>query len=58
MQRERDREMEKSKFRAEVNAKYEQKMESLREFQSSLQQQFSGYEMALRDRYEKVLLLF
>lgn len=56
MLRERDREMEKSKFRTEVNTKYEQKLESLREFQSALQQQFADYEMSLRNRYEKVVI--
>jgi hypothetical protein len=54
MLRERDREMDKAKYRAEVNAKYEQKLNSLHEFQATLQQQFADYETALRNRYEKV----
>lgn len=52
--RERDRELEKSKFKAEVNLKYEKKLESLREMQASLQLQFADYEASLRTRYEKV----
>lgn len=55
LNRERDREIEKSKFKAEVNAKYEKKLESLRETHASMQQQFAEYEIALCARYEKVL---
>ena len=54
MLRERARELDKAKFRAEVNAKYEQRLSSLHEFQATLQQQFADYETALRNRYEKV----
>jgi hypothetical protein len=54
MLKERDRELDKAKFKAEINTKYEQKLNALRDFQSTLQQQFAEYEVTLRNRYEKV----